>query len=179
VGPHETVEPIRTPRLDLVLISAAFARALLAGDRDRASVIINAAVSQSLANDPAHVVQLALAQAGPHMPDGGSRVVVLVEPPSRRRAIGSVGFHGPPDDRGRLEVGCRILSAYRGRGYTGEAMAAMFEWAATRLGITRFLVAVSSADASAPRLMTELELHGGSGWGDRIAELEGSLEPLA
>jgi RimJ/RimL family protein N-acetyltransferase len=177
VGPHETVEPIRTQRLDLVPISAAFARALLAGDRDRASVIISAAVSQSLANDPAHVVQLALAQAGLEMPQGGGRVVVLLDPRGRRRAIGSVGFHGPPDDRGRLEVGCRILSAYRGRGYTGEAMAAMFEWAATRLGITRFLVAVSSPGASAPRLMTELELSGGSGWGDRIAELEGSLEP--
>ena len=78
---------------------------------------------------------------------------------------------------GRLEVGCRILSAYRGRGYTGEAMAAMFEWAATRLGITRFLVAVSSPDASAPRLMTELDMSGASGWGERIAEIEGVLDP--
>jgi RimJ/RimL family protein N-acetyltransferase len=178
VGPHETVEPIRTRRLDLVPISAAFVKALIAGDRDRASVIIGAAVSPSLANDPAHVVQLALAQAGPHLSHGGGRVVVLLEPPSRRRAIGSVGFHGPPDDRGRLEAGCRILPAHRGRGYTGEAMAAMFEWAASRLGITRFLVAVSSPDAAAPRLMTELELSGGSGWGDRIAELERNLEPL-
>jgi RimJ/RimL family protein N-acetyltransferase len=178
VAPSEIVEAIRTARLDLVPISPVFAQALVDGDRHRASIMISAAVSHELANEPAHVVQLAIAQARPHMPHGGGRVVVLVEPPSRRRAIGSVGFHGPPDDRGRLEVGCRILSAYRGRGYTGEAMAAMFEWAATRLRITRFLVAVSSLDASGPRLMTELELSGGSASGDRIAELEGNLDPL-
>lgn len=173
----DVLEPIRTTRLELVSISSAFAEALVDSDRERASSIIGAIVGRSFASESAHVVQLAIPRLGPHMPDGGGRVVVLLESPSRPRAIGSVGFHGPPDDRGRLEVGCRILSAYRGRGYTGEAMAAMFEWAATRLGITRFLVAVSSPDASAPRLMTELDMSGASGWGDRIAEIEGILDP--
>ena len=171
-------EPIRTARLDLIPISMEFVEALVEGDRDRASAIIGAAVGWSLANDPAHIVQLAIAAAGPRMPLAGGRVLVLLEPPSRRRAIGSVGFHAPPDERGRLEVGCRILSAYRGRGYTGEAMAAMFEWAATRLGITTFLVAVNSSDTSAPRHLTEVELRGRGGWGDRIADLEGVLDPL-
>jgi RimJ/RimL family protein N-acetyltransferase len=172
-------EPVRTARLELVPISAAFVRALVDGDRHRASTIIGAAVGAWLGGDPSHVVQLAVAQAAPGMPDGGGRVIVLIEQAGRRRAIGSIGFHGPPDDRGRLEVGSRINPAYRGRGYAGEAMTAMFEWAATRLGITRFLVAVASPDASAPRFMTELELSGGSGWVDLLAEFEGNLEPLA
>lgn len=170
--------PIRTARLDLVPISTAFAQALLDGDRDRASKIIGAAVGGWLSGDPSHVVQLAMAQAAPCMPEGGGRVIVLVEHAGGRRAIGSIGFHAPPDDRGRMEVGSKINPAYRGRGYAGEAMAAIFEWAASTLGITRFLVAVSSPDASAPRLLTELELSGRSGWGDRIAELEGVLDPL-
>lgn len=174
----DALEPIRTARLELVPISPALLQAVVGGDRVRASMILGAAITRSLVSDPSYVVQLALAQASLGAPEGGGRVIVLLERPSRRRAIGSVGFHGPPDDRGRLEVGCRILSAHRGRGYTGEVMAAMFEWAATRLGITRFLVAVSSPDASAPRLMTELELSRGSGWRDRITELEGVLDPL-
>jgi len=173
----DVFEPIRTSRLELVPISSAFAEALVDSDRERASSIIGAIVGRSFTSESAHVVQLAITQLGPHMADVAGRVVVLLEPPSRRRAIGSIGFHGPPDDRGRMEVGCRILSAYRGRGYTGEAMAAMFEWAATRLGITRFLVAVFSPDSSAPRLMTELDMSGASGWGDRIAEIEGILDP--
>jgi ribosomal-protein-alanine N-acetyltransferase len=169
-------EPIRTARLDLVPISTAFAQALVDGDRHRASTIIGAAVGGWLGGDPSHVVQLAMAQAAAGTPEGGGRVIVLVGQAGRRRAIGSIGFHGPPDDRGRIEVGSRINPAHRGRGYAGEAMTAMFEFAATKLGITRFLVAVSSPDALAPRLMTELELTGRGPSGDQVAELDAVLD---
>ena len=174
----EIFEPIRTSRLQLVPISAAFAHALVDGDRSRASVIIGAAVGRWFAGDSAHVVQLAIAEAAaePGMPQGGGRVAMLVERTGRRRAIGSVGFHGPPDERGRLEVGCRIDPAYRGRGYAGEAMTAMLEWAAVHLGITRFLVSVSSAEPPGPRLVAELELTGRNPSGDRIAELDAVLD---
>ncbi|MCI0583321.1 MAG: GNAT family N-acetyltransferase [Chloroflexi bacterium] len=178
MAPEEIVEPIRTPRLDLVPISAAFTQALVDGDRDRARVIIGAAVGQWLVGDSAHVVQLAMAQATGKTgaPEGGGRVVVLVERTGRRRAIGSIGFHGPPDERGRLEVGCRIHPAYRGRGYAGEAMTAMFDWAVARLGINRFLVSVSSAEGRRPRLVTEVELRPGELPNQRIGSLERVLE---
>jgi RimJ/RimL family protein N-acetyltransferase len=177
VATDEIFEPIRTSRLELVPIPAAFAQALVDGDRSRASVIIGGAVGRWFAGDSAHVVQLAIASAAePGMPQGGGRVAILVERTGRRRAIGSVGFHGPPDERGRLEVGCRIDPAYRGRGYAGEAMTAMLEWAAVHLGITRFLVSVSSAEPPGPRLVAELELTGRNPSGDRIAELDAVLD---
>jgi RimJ/RimL family protein N-acetyltransferase len=168
---------IRTPRLELLPISAAFSQALLDGDRPEAGMIISAAVSPWLAANSAHVLQLAIAQAAERgSPQGGGRVVVLVERTRRRRAIGSVGFHGPADEQGRLEVGCRIDPAFRGRGYAGEAMTAMFEWAAGNLGITRFLVSVSSPEPPGPRLVAELELTGRGSSGDRIADLEAVLD---
>lgn len=177
MAPEEIVEPIRTPRLVLVPISAAFTQALVDGDRSRASFIIGAAVSGWFAADSAHVVQLAIAQAAePGVPQGGGRAVVLVDRAGRRRAIGSVGFHGPPDNRGRLEAGCRISPAYRGRGYAGEAMTAMFEWAAAHLGITRFLVSVSSAEAPEPRLLAELELTGRGPSDDQLSELDAVVD---
>lgn len=174
----DAFEPILTARLDLVPISAAFVEAIADGDRGRASTIIGAAVSRWFAGSAAHVVQLAMAQsvADRSMPPGSGRVLVVVGPDGRRRAIGSIGFHGPPDERGRLEVGCRIHPAYRRRGYAGEAMAAMFEWAATSLGITRFLVAVPSTEAPGPRLVAELELSSRGPSGDRIAELDAVLD---
>lgn len=172
MSPDETSAPIRTARLELVPLSAAFTRALVDRDRDRASRIIGAAVNSWLVVDPAHVVQLDIALAAPGAPQGGGRVVVLVERPGGPRAIGSVGFHGPPDERGRLEVGCRIAAAYRGRGYAGEAMTAMLEWAAVHLGVTRFLVSVAAAEPPGPRLVAELELTGRGASGDRIAELD-------
>jgi GNAT acetyltransferase-like protein len=58
--------------------------------------------------------------------------------------IGSIGFHGPPDDHGRLEVGCRIHPAHRGRGYGAEATTGLLDWATARFGVTRFLLAVPS-----------------------------------
>ena len=58
--------------------------------------------------------------------------------------IGSIGFHGAPDDHGRLELECRIHPAHRGRGYAAEAMTALVDWAAACFGITRFLAVVSS-----------------------------------
>ena len=171
----DALEPIRTARLELVPISPAFVLAVVRDDRVRARMILGASITRSLVDDPSHVVQLALAQESLGAPEGGGRVVVLAQRGIRRRAIGSIGFHGPPDERGRLEVGCRIHPAHRGSGYTGEAMAAIFDWATARFGITRFLVAVSSPGAAEPRLMTELELSGRGGWGDRIAEIDGVL----
>jgi len=105
-------------------------------------------------------------------------VVVLVERSGRRRAIGSVGFHGPPDERGRLEIGCWVEPVHRGRGYTGEAMTAMFEWAASRLGITRFLVSVSSTGTTGPHLLAELELVGRGPSRDQISELDAVLDGI-
>ena len=151
-------EPIHTARLELVVLTASFVAALVDGDLAGAGRAIGASVTRSLAAQPGHFVQLSLVQArrdaGPTRWFG--RAIVQVDRRDRRRVIGSIGFHGPPDERGRLEIGCRIHPAYRGRGYAGEAMTAMFEWASTGLGITRFLVSVSP-DAE-PRPLVAVDL---------------------
>ncbi len=43
--------------------------------------------------------------------------------------IGHCGFHGPPQDVGRAEIGYTILPAYRRQGYAVEAARALLEWA--------------------------------------------------
>jgi len=177
VAHEQILDPIGTPRLELLPISATLAQALVDGDRSRASIVLGAAVSTGFAAHSAHVVQLAIALAAERgAPEGGGRVVVLVERSGRRRAVGSVGFHGPPDERGRIEIGCMIDPAHRGHGYAGEAMTAMFEWAASRLGITRFLVSVSSTATPGPRLLAELELLGRGQSRDQISELDALLD---
>ena len=35
-------------------------------------------------------------------------------------AIGGIGFHGPPDEAGRVEIGYNIIPAYQGQGYATE-----------------------------------------------------------
>jgi RimJ/RimL family protein N-acetyltransferase len=43
--------------------------------------------------------------------------------------IGDCGFHGPPQDVGRAEIGYMILPPYRRQGYAGEAAQGLVDWA--------------------------------------------------
>lgn len=142
LGPD--VEPIRTRRLELLALSVSFMDAITAGRPAAAARELGASVSRWLVTDPSHLVQLRLAgqaAAAAGFP-GCARVIVLSG--THRRTIGSIGFHGPPDDAGRLEVGCRIHPAHRGQGYGAEATAALLDWATEYFGITRFILAVPS-----------------------------------
>jgi len=140
------VRTVRTARLELLPLTARFVDALVAGDHAAAGEHINARVGRWLAHDSSHVVQLYLAQQAGEAEGlaGLGRVIVLVAGRRTRHVIGSIGFHGPPDDHGRLEVGCRIHPAHLGRGYAAEAMAALVDWATACYAITRFLVVIPS-----------------------------------
>ena len=139
---------------------------------------LNVQVGQWLANDSSHVVQLHLVrQAGEAAGFSGlGRAIVLPAERRPRQVIGSIGFHGPPDHNGRLELGCRIHPAHRGRGYAAEAMTALVDWATAWYGITRFLIAIP------PRRDTEdlvpLEVANRPGWptDERIDGLASLLE---
>src|SRR4051812_34961060 len=67
-----------------------------------------------------------------------------------RRAVGSVGFHAPPDDRGRVEIGYDVVAAERRQGYAREAVQALLDWA-RESGRARVCVA-SVSPANAPSL---------------------------
>ena len=43
--------------------------------------------------------------------------------------IGDIGFHGPPDDTGTIEVGYSVIPSRRRRGYATEAASALVGWA--------------------------------------------------
>lgn len=43
--------------------------------------------------------------------------------------VGSTSFHGPPDDRGMIEIGLGIEEDHQRRGYATEALIGMWAWA--------------------------------------------------
>lgn len=49
---------------------------------------------------------------------------------------GSVGFHGPPDDRGAVEVGYSLLPAHQRQGLAAEMVAALVLWARAQPAVT-------------------------------------------
>lgn len=154
------METIRTDRLELVPLNGPFIDALKRGDRSAAERQIGAGVSRWILNGLPHFVQLRLAQqaaqaAGLEMP---GRAIVLVDRSGRRRVIGAIGFHGPPDERGRLEIGYAIDPAERHQGFAAEAMTALVEWATTRHGVTRFVISVPTPYAPSGRVPVEIDI---------------------
>jgi ribosomal-protein-alanine N-acetyltransferase len=140
------IDVIRTARLELVPLTTSFRDALLSCDLEVASDEIGAHVGPWLVNDPSHVTRLHLAEGAAQADGfpGVGRLIVLATGTGARRVIGSIGFHGPPDDRERLEVSCRIHPAHRGHGFAIEALAGLLDWATERFGVQRFVVAIPS-----------------------------------
>ncbi|WP_432138817.1 MULTISPECIES: GNAT family N-acetyltransferase [unclassified Streptomyces] len=67
--------------------------------------------------------------SGVHQPEFGVFVVVRRDDD---RAVGSIGFHGRPDEEGRVEVGYDLVEPARGHGYATEALRTLAEWALAR-----------------------------------------------
>jgi RimJ/RimL family protein N-acetyltransferase len=73
---------------------------------------------------------------------------VLTDVAGVRRVIGTIGFHGAPDEQGRLEIGYRIESEYRRQGYTREAVRGMLDWASVEQGVHKFIASIRPDNAA-------------------------------
>jgi RimJ/RimL family protein N-acetyltransferase len=133
------VPAIPTPRFELVSMTMAFMQALIDRDLARAAREAGALESVDLPDELEHFLDYRMAQlhADPSIQPWIGRLVVL-DDERGRRVIGTIGFHGPPDDDGRVEVGYRVQPEYRRRGVATETVQALFDWAYREHGITRF-----------------------------------------
>ena len=173
------MEIIRTGRLELVPLDASFVDAVKRGDRAAAEIEIGARISRWLLDEPAHLIQLHLAQLAAHAIGmaGIGRVIVVIYANGSRRVVGSIGFHGPPDDRGRLELGCVIGPAAQRQGYAAAAMTAIVGWAGNRFGITRFVVAIPAVGEIGGRVPIEVGFLSAASSDEQLEALRRALEP--
>lgn len=121
---------IHAPRLDLVPMTPELMRALIAGDWATADRLLEAQLPQEWRTK------------------AGST--------SEPTVVGEIGFHGPPDETGRVEIGYTVVTEYRRRGFAEEAARALLAWAAREHGITRFRACVSPQNAPSLNLMGKL-----------------------
>lgn len=131
-----------------------FMRAIVANDVAAAAEELGAEVSEGLPDDLENFLRYRLAQVDvdPSIQPWLGRAMVLTDEAATRRAIGTIGFHGPPDDQGRLEVGYRVEPDYRRLGFARESVAALFDWAASTHGIRRFVASISPTNDASLRL---------------------------
>jgi RimJ/RimL family protein N-acetyltransferase len=165
-------EVIRTPRLELVLMSVPFMEALARHDLDAAGEEIGATVPAWLAEELENFLKFRLAQLSidKTIHNWLGRAMILTEEDATRRVVGSIGFHGPPDKKGRLEVGYSVDPPYRRRGYARESVKALFDWAHREHGIETFVASIS------PNNEPSLRLASGFGFqqvGEQMDEIDG------
>jgi len=139
------VPPIKTARFELVSMSLRFMRLLLARDLQGAAEEIGATIPADMAERLDNFLQFRIADlevdatAQPWL----GRAIVMTEPEGTRHAIGSAGFHSPPDADGRVEVGYRVEPDHRRQGVATEVVRALFDWAAREHDVRRFRASVS------------------------------------
>jgi [ribosomal protein S5]-alanine N-acetyltransferase len=151
---------IHAPRLDLVLMSPALMRALLAADWDAADRLLGARVPDEWHGEYTQWLSQRLAQAEhdpaatPWLPRALLR---RGDERARREAavVGDAGFHGPPDADGRVEIGYQVVFEHRRHGYAEEAVRALMAWAAEQ-GVTRFRACISPQNTPSLNLIRKL-----------------------
>jgi RimJ/RimL family protein N-acetyltransferase len=150
----DDVATIKTPRLELVSMSVPFMEALADHRLTEASEEIGATVPAWVADELENFLKFRLGQLrlDPTIRVWLGRAMVMTEADGSRRVVGSIGFHGPPDALGRLEVGYSVDPPYRRRGYAKESLKALFDWAHREHGITRFVASISPDNEPSLRL---------------------------
>ena len=144
-----TVPLIPTARFELVSMSMAFMRSLVARDLAAAEVEIVAMVPDDLPDTLDNFLQFRIADLSidPDAQPWLGRAIVRTEDDGTRRIIGSCGFHAPPGPDGRVEVGYRVEPPYRRQGVASEVVRALFDWAYAQ-GVDRFQASVSPGNAA-------------------------------
>jgi RimJ/RimL family protein N-acetyltransferase len=159
-GGSNRMTRIHGPRLDLILLSPGMMRSLLAADWAAVEPLLGARVPDDwrsadwrwLRDRPSQ------SEADPAMIPWFPRAMLLREGAERPETIvvGHAGFHGPPDEEGRVEMGYTVIAEHRRRGYAEEAIRALMGWALSEQGVTRFRASVGPWNAPSLNLVRKL-----------------------
>lgn len=134
---------METPELRLVPLSVATMEALVAGDLAAASGSSGITATPYLA-DHAWLWKIRLPQvaADPAALAWIARAAVT----PNGEVVGLVGFHGPPDGRGMVEVAYGVDPALRRRGWARRLLAVALEWAAAEPSVTVVRASISPSN---------------------------------
>lgn len=124
MGGNSTRLRLVTERLWLVPLPVQAAQ-VLPGDRQSAARALGAPLSSEWPAPELEGVLRRHARAAQAVERFG--VWVMIEQASRT-VVGDLGFHGPPDEVGTIEIGYAVVPSRRRRGYATEAAGALIAW---------------------------------------------------
>ncbi|AKU92481.1 GNAT family N-acetyltransferase [Vulgatibacter incomptus] len=126
---------LHTARLRLVPCSPAVARAADSGGAAAVEALLRVHVDPSWPSPDLREVLLGHAEAIEADPALWCWGLWLVLDGRARNLVGDVGFKGPPDSTGTVEVGYGIVPPFRRRGLAVEAVRALIEWSDIQPGV--------------------------------------------
>lgn len=153
-------------------MSVPLMQALQRRDVASADAELDAHIPDWLVDDMQDFLEYRLGQlaADPSIHNWLGRAMVLTNDGGSRQVVGSIGFHGAPDEDGRLEIGYRVDPEYRNRGFARESATAMYRWAYEKHGISKFLGSISPENIPSLNL---IEQYGYVLIGEQIDEVDG------
>ena len=85
------------------------------------------------------------------------------------RVVGDIGFLGPPDEGGSVEIGYCVIPDRRRRGYASEAARALVGWALEQPGVEVVVASPESGNLASVRTLERVGFQRGSQVGWRYA----------
>lgn len=143
-------------RVELVQLSPQALRALADGDLAAAEARAPVPLSEYLAGPECRWVWSVRAEQVVADPAAAAWITAVVWVPGRRLAVGRAGFHGPPDERGMVEVGYSIDPLHRRQGYARAAVRALLDRAAREPGVRTVRASVGPGNEPSLHLVRSL-----------------------
>lgn len=161
-GVHSTA--IRTARLALIPMASRLVRAVLQKDWMTVERLLGAPFPLEWRDDGWTWLesQAIRGESDERFIVWGTRIVVPAThhiDEVRGPVLAEVGFHGPPDSDGWVEIGYRVVAAHRRRGLAEEATSALLAWAVAH-GVTAVQASVSPDNTASIGLLRKLGFTG-------------------
>jgi [ribosomal protein S5]-alanine N-acetyltransferase len=154
-----------THRIELVQLSVPVMRALVEGDLRTASQAAGATLTPYLV-DESWLWRIRLEQVGAD-PSALRWIARAAVDSATGQVVGHVGFHGPPDERGLVEVAYSVDPQHRRRGYASAMLRTALEWAASDPGVRTVRASVSPDNAASLATLRPFRFeHTGEQWDD-------------
>lgn len=168
---------LHTRRLELVPITLSIVEAVMADRREEVERLVGAKLPGRWPGraliERAFCASLDRIRAQPDVRLWGDRMMITRDPPGERKIVGSVVFHGHPDESGEVEVGYGVEQASQGMGYGSEATVAMVDWALEQPGCDRVTATTLPWHTASVRILQRAGLRA-VGW--REHEVLGDLQ---
>ena len=142
---------LRTERLTLRPVPQSVA-ARLPDDRSGAAAILGVSLDDDW--PLADVLDMMPVQASGSAATGFG-VWVVVER-AANVVVGDIGFIGPPDDAGSIEMGYSIVPSRRRRGYATEATTAITAWVLDQPGVSAVVAETEASNEASARVLTRV-----------------------